>query len=127
MDSLKQIVQEEVRWYAGKRGRGANVLLFPALDDEHLTYVVIGVSYPHRGNDVGNVIVFARIVGNQVIIEEDNTDKPLHKHLMERGIPRDKIILAYAGEPIPDAARFALPGEPEWDESLLAAPQAEHA
>jgi hypothetical protein len=42
----------------------------------------------------------ARVVGDKIIIEEDRSfDKPLHEALMgNAGIPREQIILAYAGE-----------------------------
>jgi sulfur carrier protein ThiS len=43
-----------------------------------------------------------------VIIEYDGTDKPLLDALLQRGIPREQIVLAYQGEPIPDAERFEL-------------------
>ena len=50
----------------------------------------------------------ARMYGEQIIIEDDNTDRPLYQSLLQRGIPRNQIVLAYAGEPIPDAAQFAI-------------------
>lgn len=106
MDTLKSIVREEVAKYSGS-GRGANIILFPSLDDENGVYNVVAIDYPIR-NDIALVIVFARIVGNKVVIEEDTTDKPLVDALIQRGIPREQIILAYTGEPIPDAERFAL-------------------
>jgi hypothetical protein len=40
--------------------------------------------------------------------EEDPTDKKLVDALLQRGIPREQIVLAYAGEPIPDAEQFEL-------------------
>lgn len=55
MDTLTQILKEEVSAYAGN-GRGANILLFPILDDVHHTYAV---DYPTR-EDVALVIVLAR-------------------------------------------------------------------
>jgi len=108
MDELTKIVREEVRKYAAG-GRGANILLFPILDDELKTYAVNAVDYPTRSDSAG-VVVLARIVNNKIVIEEDATDKQLIHALMQRGISRDQIILAYAGEPIPDAAQFELDG-----------------
>jgi len=106
MGILKQIVQEEVEKYAAG-GRGANILLFAILDHERGIYAVNAVDYPKR-EDVAGVVVLARLVGNSVIIEEDMTDKKLVDALQQRGIMRDQIILAYAGEPIPDTERFEL-------------------
>jgi XisI protein len=106
MAQLDCIVREEVAWYAGN-GRGANVILFPMLDDLHETYAVNAIEYPTRSKGAG-VVVLARIVGDIVVIQKDNTDKPLYQALLQRVIPRHRIVLAYAGEPIPDAERFAL-------------------
>lgn len=106
MDTLKRTLREEVRKYAAG-GRGINVLLFAILDDEQGIYAVNAVNYPER-EDVADVVVLARLVGNKVIVEEDMTDKKLVDALLQRGIPRDQIVLAYEGEPIPDAKRFEL-------------------
>lgn len=106
MEALTQIVREEVKKYdAG--GRGYNAILFALLDDERQVYAVNVVDYPKR-KDVASVVVLARIVGDKVVIEEDITDKPLLDALLQRGIPREQIVLAYRGEPIPDPERFVL-------------------
>lgn len=43
----------------------------------------------------------ARITDNKIFIEEDTTDRPLVHELERAGIPRDQIVLAYAGEGVP--------------------------
>ena len=106
MEQLKTIVREEVQKYAAG-GRGANILLFPILDDERQTYAVNAVEYPKR-NEMADVVVLARLVGDKVVIEEDMTDKKLVDALVQRGIARERIVLAYDGEPIPDAAHYEL-------------------
>jgi hypothetical protein len=106
MGTLTQIVREEVEKYTGG-GRGAGIILFAMLDDVHQTYAVNAVEYPERSKYAG-VVVLARIAGGKVIIEGDATDKPLLDALLQRGIPREQIVLAYQGEPIPDAERFEL-------------------
>jgi hypothetical protein len=106
MDTLTSIVREEVEKYAAG-GRGVNVLLFPLLDDVNRTYAVNAIDYPDR-SEFADVVVLARIVGNKIVIESDATDKPLVDALVQRGIPREQIVLAYAGEPIPDPERFEL-------------------
>jgi vancomycin permeability regulator SanA len=47
-------------------------------------------------------MVMARVVGDKVIIDEDTTDRPLWKELVAAGIPREQIILTYAGETLPE-------------------------
>ena len=103
---LKAIVRAEVRKYAGNR-RGANVLLFPILDDESGIYAVNAVEYPHR-QEVADVVVMARVVKDIVVIEEDLTDKKLVDALTSAGIKRDQICLAYNGDSLPDADQYSL-------------------
>lgn len=103
MDTLVNIVKAEVEKYASD-GEGINLRLFSILDDVRQHYTVIAVDHPKRKNLAG-VVVMARVEGDQVIIEEDATDKPLLDALIQAGIPREKIILAYAGEPIPEVDR----------------------
>jgi hypothetical protein len=109
MAGINEIVREEVEKYASD-GRGANVILFPVLDDARQIYTVAAVDYPKRVYEGGMVVVLARVVGDKVVIEEDGTNKPLLDALLQRGIPREKIVLAYQGEPIPDADRYELKG-----------------
>ena len=103
MDDMKVILHEEVRKYAGS-GRGLNLRLFPMLDDDRHNYTVVAVDDPIRDqwDDYAGVVVLARLVGDIIVVEVDATDKPLVDALLQRGVPRDKIVLAYAGEPRPD-------------------------
>lgn len=100
MADINEILKQEVKKYSGS-GRGANILLFPVLDDENRVYSVVSVDYPSHKEYAG-VVVLARIVNNKVVIEEDTTDKKLVDALLQRGIPRDQILLAYNGDIIPE-------------------------
>lgn len=97
MDKLKQILKAEVKKYAGA---GVNCYLFPFLDDENQHYAVNAVDYPTRTQTAG-VVVMARLVNDKIIIEEDLADKKLVDALIQQGIPREQIVLAYAGEAQP--------------------------
>ena len=108
MDRLHQILHEEVLAYAGSGG-GAKLRRIALMDDVRRVYGVIAIDHPRREDRrASGVIVLARIVENRVVIEEDATDKPLVDALEQRGVPREQIILAYLGEPIPDLERFEL-------------------
>lgn len=67
--------------------------------------VVIDVpDYNADHREHAGIVVMARVVGSIVIIDEDTTDRPLYKELMRAGIPREQIILAYAGEIAPETS-----------------------
>jgi XisI protein len=96
------IVQREVEDYAVS---GFNIALYPVSDHPRQIYTVIVIpEYDSRKKIDPGIVVMARIVGDTVIIDEDTTDRPLYKELMRAGIPREQIILAYAGEKSPEAS-----------------------
>jgi hypothetical protein len=97
MDRLAEQVKRAVFAYAGG---GDNIKVFPLANDEQKVYAVNVIDTPVRKQPAG-VVVIARVVEDKVIIEEDSTDKPLVDALIQSGIPRDHIILAYAGEALP--------------------------
>ncbi len=94
MDNLAAIVKKTVFGYASG---GVNLRTFPLANEEQQVYAVNVIDTPVREQSAG-VVVIARVEGDTVIIEEDTTDRPLFKALVQNGIPREKIILAYAGE-----------------------------
>jgi hypothetical protein len=105
MDSLKNIVREEVLYYDGK-GAGLNCLTYAFIDEVRQHYGVIMVPYPYAEHKNLSIdpIIFVRVVDQCVVVESDHTYNPFHERLEKRGVPRDHIILAYQGEPIPEAA-----------------------
>ena len=48
--------------------------------------------------------LIVRIIAEKIVIEEDRNSDPLYEALVQAGIPREQIILAYAGESIPNTA-----------------------
>lgn len=94
---LCRATRQEVERYVGFSPQ-AN--LYPLLDDTHQTYAVVIV--PHWPRQLPTeIVVMARVIGDQIVIEEETTDKPLVDALMvNAGIPRQQIVLAYAGEKI---------------------------
>lgn len=98
MGSLSEILIQELDKYTGV---GANCVLIPFYDKDHQHYAVAGFDYPKR-EQPADVAIVARIVDDRIVIDEDMTDKKLVDALLQQGVPRDKIILAYAGEPAPE-------------------------
>lgn len=98
-DSLIDVTRREVELYAGN---AFNATLYAIIDENKHIYSVISVPNQRRQHSAG-IVVMARVVGDYVVIEEDRTDKPLVDALMiNGGVPREKIILAYKGEQLPE-------------------------
>lgn len=100
MDTLSQTVREVVAGYAGRGLNGYSTLTQSANGDV-LTIVTVA---QQAGRHWTGVSVIVRIVGSHVVIERDQTDKMVVDALMQAGVPREQIILAYAGEPVPELA-----------------------
>lgn len=95
---LIEITRREVEKYAGVAD---DATAYPVLDDQRQTYAVTAI-HNEPGTDHAWIIVQARVANGYVIIDEDNVlDKNLVHALVQAGVPREQIILAYAGESIP--------------------------
>jgi hypothetical protein len=70
--------------------------------DDDTVYTVVIVTRIMDKHTSG-VSLVVRIVGDKVIVERDQNDKIVLDALLQAGIPRSRIILAYAGEPVPEA------------------------
>jgi hypothetical protein len=96
---LDRTIREEVDKYIAH----SDTSVFLAVhDDEQKLYAVISV--PHLPRPwPSRVVVMAQVHDEYVVIIEDITDKPLYEALVANGgVPREKIILAYRGETLPE-------------------------
>jgi hypothetical protein len=99
VQQLTEVTSREVERYIGYSPQER---YFPLLDTEHSTFAVVGIPNWPRTYPAG-IVVLARVVGDKIVIEEDTTDQPLYEALMANaGVPREQIILAYAGETLPE-------------------------
>jgi CTP:phosphocholine cytidylyltransferase-like protein len=96
MDNLKSVVQETMRGYSG---RGINGSSYFMQDDSHDVMSIVG-QYTVRGEHFVDTSLLVRVLDNRIIIERDVNNKPLVDALLQAGIPREHIILAYAGEQV---------------------------
>ena len=96
--SLKQTVRDVVEGYAGKVLNGYSTL---TQSEDGSVYTVVDVAQA-KGKHISGVSLIVRIVADKVIIERDQNDKVAVDALMQAGIKCDDIILAYAGEAVPE-------------------------
>jgi XisI protein len=97
---LNAIVEREVEGYSGPALKAVTRAL---ADRERHIYAVVVI--PDRPRPFpSRVVVMAHVEGDKVVIDEDTTDRPLWKELVAAGIPREQIILTYAGESLPENA-----------------------
>jgi hypothetical protein len=100
MDNIIDRLVEVMAAYAGRDLNGESFLTF---NDDRTVMTVISIG-DLRGQHFAVASVVARITDGHIVIEHDINDKPLVDALVAVGVPRQQIILAYAGESHSDAA-----------------------
>jgi hypothetical protein len=86
--------------YAVKGLNGYSVLTSSA--DQHF-FAIVSVANV-KGQRFTTTSLIVHLENNAIIIEHDINNRPLVEALVEAGISRKQIILAYAGEPVPKTA-----------------------
>jgi hypothetical protein len=99
MDTLKATFLAVIESYTGE---GLNGHAYLVHDSALEIYTVISVGYI-RQRRVTDANLIVRLIGDKIIIERDMNDKILADALVQAGVPRQSIILAYAGELIPES------------------------
>lgn len=100
MDSLREAVRREVEGYAVDMLNGTSYMTANA---DQTVFAVISVGQV-RECRFAFADLIVRLDHDRVVIEHDANSKPLVAALLAAGIPRGKIILAYAGEPVDSLA-----------------------
>lgn len=96
--NLAEVVQQAVEDYA--EGDWLSARGYAVADNHRQIYTAVVVpDYPRQSR--AGIVVLVRVVGDKVVVEHDSTDRPLWQELVRAGIPREQIILTYAGEPPP--------------------------
>lgn len=99
-EMLGEILRREVAQYAG---HSYTADTYKVHDVNRHIYMVVRVPHNRVDDAHPDILIMARISGGKIVIEEDTMpDKPLYQSLIvNAGIPRDGIILAYDGESLP--------------------------
>lgn len=99
MDRIEASVYDIIAEYSGE---ALNGVLYLLQNTDRTVLSVVGQSV-QRGQHYTSVNLLVRFAGEFIVIEHDANNKPLYEALMQSGIPRERIILAYAGETIPES------------------------
>lgn len=87
---IKQILEEDAA-YKPSHGDIQPLLVF---DDEHHSYQLMYIGWDRRRRVHGS-IYHLRLHNNKVYIEEDTSNQPIAESLLEAGIPKEDIVLAF--------------------------------
>lgn len=98
---LTAVVQQEVADYAHVQDWKAKSYYLEDIQNNLFTVIWLPDD-DHPDAPKPDFLLLVRVIDEKVFIQQDINDRPLYKELMRSGIPREQIILAYAGEKLPD-------------------------
>ena len=100
MDRLIDSLKNALDAYTGEALNGYSYLT-ESQDGTIFTVVSVGYLPDKRIVDAGLIVC---LIGDRIVIERDVNDKPLVDALLQAKVPREQIVLAYAGEPVEESA-----------------------
>ena len=98
--TLKDTLEHVLIGYAGKALNGCSYLTSSA---DQQVFAIVSVGHV-RGQHIVDTGLVVRLINDRIVIERDVNDKPLVDALVQAGVPRAQIVLAYAGESVEEAA-----------------------
>ena len=78
------------------------------LDDTHDNYMLFSVGWPPEGRRIHSPTLYIRIRNGKFWIEEDWTEEGIATHLVEAGVPKSDIVLAFHAPKMRPHTEFAV-------------------
>ncbi len=94
---LKTHLLEALKGYTGRKG---NYKHAPVFDSLRNYYAVAKIHAEKVRKEGVELLILVRLVDDKLILE-DTVDKTLAAVLLEKGVPREQMILVYEGETAP--------------------------
>lgn len=89
---IKQVLNRHVDLCSRQTRSGLETLLIS--DDEKLHYILMNLGW-QKGDRVAAMTVYVRIIEGKFWVEEDWTEVGVAVELMEAGVPKEDIVLAF--------------------------------
>src|SRR5215472_14606394 len=92
--TLTAILRREVKEYAGNVATptGESMFYYTENSEEQIYCITI----PHLSHELpATLLLMARIVDDQIVIDVDKMNKPLADALRQSGVPAQQIVLAW--------------------------------
>lgn len=102
MDKLtkyREILAETVRKHAAFQPANGNIKTQAVIDEADGDFMVIDAGWSDNGRRVYDVVLHFHVEGETVRVERDNTDAEVVRELIEKGVDRQDLILAFNAEP----------------------------
>ena len=92
--AYREIVKDVIRKYARLRPSHGDIRLDTIFDEQQDHYALMHSGWD-RGVRVRGNLIYVILRGDKVYIEYDGIERGIRDELISRGIPEDKIVLAF--------------------------------
>lgn len=99
IEKYRQILESVVKRHAQFQPANGQIETHSICDRENDEYMVIDSGWNEKGRRIYDVVLHFRLQDGTVFVERDNTDAEVARELLEAGIEKDDIILAYNALP----------------------------
>ena len=95
--ALRSVIEEIIEKYKGDNDY-PNVQFHPIIDEKNNRYELVAVGWMNRNERVFNVFFQADIIQDKVWIQADNNEYSIAERLVDKGVAKKYIVLAYYPE-----------------------------
>lgn len=107
VDRYRQIIQQVIEEAATMFSEGNRISILPVCDPVHDEYLLISLGWHHEGCE-HDIVFHAQLRDGKVLILDDRTEEGIATFLIEAGIEKSDIELAWASrKPTDDSAAIA--------------------
>lgn len=108
LETYKKILREIITEYAGYKPRNSPHELLPICDDAACEYVLMSIGWDEKENRKYHSIFHFRIKNDKIYVEQDNTDANPVQQMLDAGVPKEDIVLAFYSPSHRKLTDFAL-------------------
>ncbi len=94
LDTYRRILQEMIGRYAEYASGAREIETIPVFDTVHDHYLLVHLGWDQTGR-VHSIPMHFRIKGGKIWAEWDGTDEELVQQLLDAGVPKEDIVLAF--------------------------------
>ena len=99
IENYRQILEKIVKRHARFQPANGEIKTHAVIDVETGDYMVVDSGWNEKGRRIYDVVLHFRLQNGAVHIERNNTDAEIVQELLESGIEKNDIILAYNALP----------------------------
>lgn len=99
IENYRQILEKTVKRHARFQPANGEIKTHAVCDRETDEYMVIDSGWNEKGKRIYDVVLHFRVEDGTIYVERDNTDAEVVRELLDSGIAKNDIILAYNALP----------------------------